>query len=171
MKPDAIVTEIEALAAHYIRPVRSAEEHERWLKDYVEDLKRYPEEALKQACANWRANDKNGKFPSPGQLMALVRQFTDARQPTGVKLEPWRELAPVEYEALTLAAKLRYHEIAGMEARKKAGPLWWNGRPCTLEDLSEDRADRWRTWTAEAARHRDDADRIRQLLARHERRA
>lgn len=168
MRPSDIIDEIEALAGHYIRPVRSSSEHQRWLADYVADLKKFPVHAISTACQMWRSNAANSRCPTPGQLAALCQASYRDPRAMAERATVWAELSDADYERLSLREKIRYQEIAAYEARKKIPAMWWNGRPVTADELPAERAERWRTWSAQARRHYDEAGRLAKFLKRED---
>jgi hypothetical protein len=151
-----IIEELEALASHYIRPVRSAAEHERFLADYLTDLKAYPMDAIEKACKDWRRSEAT-KFPTCGQLLAFVRSAMPKQEVYG---QLWAPLAADDYEKLTMAEKVRYLTTLAMDAATKAGPMWVNGRPAEPDELPE----KWHKWTAISKEHFAEAKRLREKL-------
>lgn len=155
-----IIEELEALASHYIRPVRSTSEHERFLADYLNDLSGFPIEAVMKACQDWRKSDAS-KFPTCGQLLAFVRNAMP--KGSAVNNEAWRHLTDQEYDALTMAEKIRHRTIMAVEAKTKAGPMWRNGKPVSPEDMPES----WHTQQAIARGHYEEASRLKAKLAEY----
>ena len=155
-----IIEELEALASHYIRPVRSTGEHERFLADYLNDLSGFPIEAVMKACQDWRKSDAS-KFPTCGQLLAFARNA----MPKGANVnnEAWRPLTDDEYDRLTMAEKIRHRTIMAMEAKTKAGPMWRGGYPVGPEDMPES----WHTLTAISRGHYEEASRMKAKLAEY----
>lgn len=155
-----IADEIEALSAHYIRPIRSAEEQSRWLADYLTDLGEFPLASVQSACRRWRQSDAT-KFPTPGQLRAMVRAATPSNQdPTANR--PWTPLSDAEYERLTITEKVRHQKLLAMEAGRKAGPMWAGGARASVECMPA----RWHEWKAREANHYEEARRLQAILDR-----
>ena len=153
-----IVKELRALEQFCtFKAVRSGEESERFLKDYLADIQDFPLEAIQKACAEWRKSGST-RFPTPGQLIPLIRQHVAA--PTPERAEPWKPLSDLAYDELSLRDKIRHHRILANEARRKAGPMWLNGRPAGPEELPP----RWHEWSARAENHEAEAQRLSRFL-------
>jgi len=153
-----IATEIEALAVHCRPPLMEAEKRALWLRDWCEDLAKFPIGAVRVACRKYR-NSGATKFPTPGQLVPMVRAEAE-QKPAAERVQPWRPLTDDEYEALSLRGKIEHQRILAGQARRKAGPMWLNGRPAGPDELPE----RWHEWTKRAENHEAEADRLRRYL-------
>lgn len=155
-----IIKELRALEQFCtFKAVRTGEESERFLRDYLADIEELPLEAIKKACAKWRQSGQT-KFPVPGQLIPLIRGCM-AAEPKA-RAEAWRPLDNAEYDALSLPEKIRHHRILSHEARLKAGPMWCNGGPTTAEQMP----DIWRSWNARAENHEAEVGRLKGFLRR-----
>lgn len=156
-----IIAELDALGAHYTRPVRSPEEHARFLQDYLDDLHGFPIEAIRLAVRSWRQSEAT-RFPKSGEFLVHVRRHADKSD--GEKPKAWSDLTNEEYEALPLRAKARHHRILAHQARRKAGPMWTNtgklGRALKLEDMPQ----HWHSWRARADNHDKEANRLEELV-------
>lgn len=153
-----IVKELRALEKFCAFPSgMTGEDRERYLKDYLSDIQEFPLDAIRSACAEWR---KSGsvKFPTSGMLIPIIKRFIGA--PKDERLEPWRALTDDEYRALGLPEKIRHHQILANQARRKAGPMWKNGRPAAPDELP----DIWHSWTRQAENHEAEASRLRKHL-------
>lgn len=149
-----IIRELRALEQFCtFKSVRTGEENERFLKDYLADIQEFPFEAIQKACQKWRQSGQV-KFPTPGQLIPLIRGCM-AAEPRD-RPHVWRELSDSEYEALSLRSKIEHQRILANLARRKAGPMWVNGKPATADQLPE----RWHEWSARAANHEAEATRL-----------
>lgn len=157
-----IVDELQALGQHYIRSIRTPEQEERFLRDYLNDLGSYPLSAIKQGCIAWRNSDAS-KFPTPGQLVAKVRANLPREQRED-RPEPWRHLTEEEYNRLSLRDKIRHRTILAGELRRKAGPMWANGQPVAAEAMPE----RWHELMSRSHGHYEEAGRLKATLARAE---
>lgn len=155
-----IATEIEALAVHCRPPLMEATARALWLRDWCEDLAQFPIEAIRVACRKFRGSGAT-KFPTPGQLLPLIRAEAQEAAPSQ-KIVAWQPLSDAEYDQLSLRDKIRHHRILAHEARRKAGPMWRNGKPATAEDMPEI----WRSWNARADNHEDEAHRLQATLKR-----
>lgn len=159
-----IIEELEALALHYLRPVRTPEQHARALQDYLTDLGDLPVAAIKSGCAAWRKSGAK-KYPTPGELRSMATQFAPTHN--GPKARKWEPITDAEYATYSLRDKIRHQTILGDEALAKAGPMWRNGGPLTREDMGA----AWHQWREAAANHYAEAKRLRETLAEVERRA
>ena len=153
---DTIVSELDALGAHYIRPNRSPAEHTRFLRDFVSDLGPVTPDVVRRACQSWRQSDAN-KFPTPGQLLKKIEALTPQRSAAP---GPWREVSEAEYDRMTLTEKIDHQTILANECDQRAGPMWRNGEPVALEDMP----DVYHTWKRRASDHRKEAKRLRERL-------
>jgi len=153
-----IIKELRALEKFCAFPSgMNGEDRERYLKDYLADIQDFPLDAVKSACAEWR---KSGsvKFPTSGMLIPIIRRFMGA--PKDERMEPWKPLSDLAYDALSLPEKIRHHRIMAGQARLKAGPMWKNGRAAEPSELPAT----WHEWTARAQNHDREADRLRSHL-------
>lgn len=163
-----IIEELDALQEQYWpRPVRTQDQHERFLRDYLRDLDGFAAETVRLACTNWRCSDAT-KFPTPGQLLKLVKALVPKL--SAESFEPWATITDAAYSALSLSAKIRHHQILGQDERLKAGPMWIgekNGRPAAPGELSQ----AWRTHTDRANGHFAEVKRLRDLIIASEKSA
>lgn len=151
-----IIEELQALQAHYPRQARATDEEQRWLRDYVEDLHACPDDAVRYACRRWRQSGAR-KYPTSGELLSFAQQF----QPRGDanetrKTPPWGPVSDYEYDAMTLAEKLRHQTILGNHAQFTAGP---QTKP------KEAMPEAWHEHRERARHHFAEASRLRGLLA------
>ena len=70
---------IEALALHFPTLRRTDAEHRVANRHWMEDLADYPADLIGEACRQWRNSDRE-RFPTPGQLKALVAGLLDHRR-------------------------------------------------------------------------------------------
>lgn len=161
--PSDIVDALESLALHCRAPLMSVDDRSRWMRDWCDDLRSFDIAAIRSATARWRKGDSS-KFPTPGQLLPLVR---NAVAPTGAgqqgrKAMPWRAPTDAEYDAMSLSEKRDTHINLAHEARDKAGPMWSKtlGGPLTPDQLPE----RWHIWTKRAQNHEAEISRLRKIL-------
>jgi len=155
-----IVKELRALEKFCAFPSgMTGEDRERYLKDYLADVQEYPLEAIRNACAEWRKSG-NVKFPTPGMLIPIVRRFMGSA--ASERDEPWKPLSDGAYDALSLPEKIRHHRILAHEARRKAGPMWRNGKPCRAEEMPEI----WRSWNRRAENHETEIGRLQSIRLR-----
>jgi hypothetical protein len=159
---------IEALAVHCRPPLMSVEQRELWMRDWCNDLTEFPAEAIATACRKWRHSGST-KFPTPGQLIPLIRDSLPNKP--GEKVQVWRPLSDAEYANLTVRDKIRHQMILAHEAGSKAGPMFRNtssGGPISKASgihLTEaEMPDTWRTWTEIQRRHLAEAKRLREYL-------
>lgn len=152
-----IITELEALEVHYFRPVRSPEERQRWLRDYLDDLGEFSIDQIRSACVRWRQSGAR-KFPNSGELRAFARDVV--RPSSAPKEGPWRPLSDEEYERLSLSDKIRPQRILAEEAAQRAGPQMIDRRPIPAEEMP----DRWHMWRNRSANHQAEVKRLLKLL-------
>lgn len=163
-----IIDCIEALAVHCRPPLMTTEQRESWMRDWCDDLAQYPAETIASACRKWRHSGSN-KFPTPGQLMPLVREIAPADD--GPKVEVWRPLTDEEYRALSVREKIRHQLILAHQARCKAGPMYRNergasvGRPMGERLSTEQMPETWHRWSRVAEGHEAEAKRLREILS------
>lgn len=156
-----IVKELRALEQFCtFKAVRSGEESERFLKDYLADIQEFPLEAIQKACQKWRTSGQT-KFPVPGQLIPLIRGFVSAA-PATEQVDAWKPLSDLAFDALGLRDKIRHHRILANEARRKAGPMWVNGKPATPEEMPP----HWHEWMSRAENHQAEGQRLNGALKR-----
>lgn len=154
-----IVDAIEALAVHCRPPLMEVEQRTSWMRDWISDLVQFPIEAVTNGCRKWRHSGAT-KFPTPGQLVPMIRASLPAEKVEAV--QPWRPLGDAEYQALTLAEKIRHHEILAHESSRKAGPMWRDGRPLTLDQMSPD----YHEHMARSKNHHAEVKRLREFMKR-----
>lgn len=159
--PSDIVDALESLALHCRAPLMSVEDRSKWMRDWCVDLRDFPIEAIRAATARWRQGETT-KFPTPGQLLPLVRAANHSPDASKRKAMPWRAPTDAEYDAMSLTEKLHAHTCLALQARDKAGPMWVTsmGGPVTPDQLPE----RWHVWTQRAKNHEAEAGRLRQIL-------
>jgi len=165
-KPE-ILNEIEALSVHCRPPLMEANQRTSWLTDWCSDLADFPIEAIRIACRKWRLSGST-KFPTPGQLMPLVRENLPAEKTE--KLTAWRPATEDEYRTMTLREKIREHQILSHEAFTKAGPMFKNAAGASMWKAAgrrlnpEDMPDEHRRWVAEGEYHGTRAKELREKL-------
>jgi hypothetical protein len=172
---DEILPEIEALSVHCRPALMDLETRATWLRDWCDDLSELPIEAIRQGIRKWRHSGAT-KFPTPGQLLPLIREnVPDDRGPAVL---PWREASPAEYQAMSVREKIREHQILAHAAFGKAGPMFRNtsgGGPMSRASgthlTAEQMPGSHQSWLEEARRHAAEAQRLRQYLHAEPRRA
>lgn len=127
------------------------------MKDYLADIEEFPIEAIQKACADWRRSGVT-KFPTSGQLIPMIRKHLVEQLQE--RIGPWQQLNDDAYEALSLREKIRHHRILANEARRKAGPMWANGKPAEAEEMPP----RWHEWSRKAEDHGAEAQRLMRFL-------
>lgn len=167
-KPD-IIDAIESLTAHCRPPLMDTDQRARWLRDWCADLATYPLNAIQSACRNWRRGGSL-KFPTPGQLLPLVRDALPVEKSPAVQI--WREATPDEFRAMSVRDKIRELTILAHQARTKAGPMFRNTTPAgSLAKVSgkhiepHEMPDTYRRWTAIAEEHEAEIGRLRKVLS------
>lgn len=122
-EPSEIIDALEALAIHCRAPLMDVESRARWMRDWCEDLKQFPGDAIRAATARWRQGE-SGKFPTPGQLLPLVRAASPQAPQAGViDTRAWFWPSEEELAGMTLRERKRQFTIMAVEARGKAGPM------------------------------------------------
>lgn len=163
-----IIDEIERLTVHCRPPIMEADLRAGWLADWCADLAEFPIEAVRLAIRDWRHGGQS-KFPTPGQLLPLVRARLPAQK--GPKVEVWREPTEDEYRAMTVREKIRHHHIMAHEAGVKAGPMWRNPegaanirRPMPGHLTIEEMPPTYHHWKRMQANHAAEAKRLREMI-------
>lgn len=153
-----IINELRALEQFCtFKAVRTADEQNRFLADYLADIQEFPLEAIQKACGEWRKSGAT-KFPVPGQLLPLIRKHVAEERAPAPKA--WQPISDAEYGALSLRDKIRHQRILAHEASRKAGPQWANGQPVAAEDMPPT----WRRWREIASGHHAEALRLSGFL-------
>ncbi len=132
--PIEIANEIRALQAHFPHRRRSEEEEERFLADFLEELKGFDLEAVRAACRRWKLGD-NAKFPTVGQLVSMARISLSAATPAqalgGRRMETWSPtiISQAEYEKMPLGAKVRELRLQANHYENQASSLRDKSKP------------------------------------------
>lgn len=123
-----IVDALESLAVHCRPPLMSVDDRSRWMKDWCDDLRQFPGDAIRTACGRWRQGE-NTKFPTPGQLLPLVRSIAKpAHRPAADDIPTvWKWPSEEELSGMTLREKRRQYLIMANEAHGRAGPMGNDG--------------------------------------------
>lgn len=79
---EQIAMSIEALALHFPTLRRTEAEHRIVAHHWADDLAGWPADLIEEACRQWRNSSKD-RFPTAGQLKALVQPIFDHRQSLG----------------------------------------------------------------------------------------
>lgn len=87
-----IALEIEALALHFPVLRYTEAEHRIVNLDWIEDLKGWPVDLIREARRQWR-NSAKEKFPTPGQLKATVQAIFDFRKQIANRAEDFIRLS------------------------------------------------------------------------------
>jgi hypothetical protein len=164
-----IIDAIEALAVHCRPPIMEISQRTLWLRDWCADLSEFPLDAIATACRKWRHSGAT-KFPTPGQLLPLVRDSLPVEK--GARVQPWRPAGPEEFRGMTVREKIRELMILAHEARTKAGPMYRNttarGAPISKASGAhlnpEDMSESYRRWTAVAEGHEAELSRLRKVV-------
>ena len=154
-----IIEALEALAIHCRPSLMGIDERAVWLRDWCNDLAGEDIEAIRVGCQRWRGGT-NHKFPMVGQLMPLIRAAT-VKKGDGPLPQVWSPISDAEYNALSLNDKIRHHQIAASEAGYKAGPMWRDGRPLEISEMSA----AWHHWRGVKANHLAEVKRLRGLIS------
>lgn len=153
-EPSEIIDAMEALAIHCRAPLMDVESRARWMRDWCEDLKQYPGDAIRAATARWRQGE-SGKFPTPGQLLPLVRAASPQAPQAGViDTRAWFWPSEDDLASMTLHERKRQFTIMAVECRGKAGPM----NDAGVHPRPE--------WLVKARNYDVEAKRIAELMAR-----
>jgi hypothetical protein len=166
-----IISEIEALAVHCPPRMMTTEARALWMRDWCSDLSSFPVSAIRAAFTSWRNGD-NARFPTPGQILPMVRANTPRQEGPKIRApDPWAPISDAEYELLSLSEKVRHQLILAAEAGRRAGPMWKNpeggssmARPVAGHTPPESLSDDWHEWTARAANHKAEAARLQRII-------
>lgn len=153
-----IINELEALETHCRAPLMSVEARTAWMRNWCDDLGEFPIDAIRLACRDWRQGT-GGKFPTPGQLLPLIRAKI-VREHNDGDNKPWEPLSDMAYDALPLRDKIRHLGILRTNALAKGGPMWRNGQPLTAEEMPAS----WHEQKKLAQRYADEARRLQGKL-------
>lgn len=147
----------------------SVEQRQMWLRDWCEDLARFPADAVASACRKWR-HSESSKFPTPGQLVPLVEASLPVEK--GPKVEAWRPASEAEYAVMTVREKIRERTILASEAYGKAGPMFRNEGGSGLTRArgthlpAEQMPPTHRHWRQVGDNHMAEVKRLREILHR-----
>jgi hypothetical protein len=141
-----IMEALEALETHCRAPLMAVEQRAAWMRDWCDDLAEFPIHAIQHGCKAWRHSQGVTKFPTPGQLLPLIRANV-AQRPAGAVGEPWRELSDDEYRALSLEDKIRHQRILCTRAYSRAGP---QTKP------ADDMPESWHRWRQIGRNHEEE---------------
>ena len=161
-----IEEELAALATHCPPRLMDVTARVLWMRDWCNDLREFPIEAIRKACTKYR-NSEATRFPPPHALKAMIRLFIP--NPATDKILPWRPLNDEEYEALSIREKRRHHLIMAHEAAVKAGPMWKQSgnemRKARSGHLTPDQMpETWAHWNRAEAGHKAEAKRLYTII-------
>lgn len=117
-----ITDALESLAVICRPPIMDVEARSRWVQTWCEDLSEFPIEAIRAACREWRQGAK-AKFPTPGQLLPLIRAALPKQESVSAPDIPWYWPTERELEAMSLREQRRQNLIMADVTRSKAGPM------------------------------------------------
>jgi hypothetical protein len=163
-----ILDAIEALAVHCRPPMMEISARALWLRDWCADLAEFPLDAIATACRKWRHSGAT-KFPTPGQLLPLVRDSLPVEKTGEVRV--WSPASQSEFAAMSVRDKIRELTILAHEQRTKAGPMFRNTTaPGSLAKVSGKHLEphelplAYRVHTEEAERLEAEIGRLRKIL-------
>jgi len=166
-KSNEIIEAIEALAVHCRPPLMSVEDRTRWLRGWVEDLGEYTIEAVNHACRKWRQGE-SAKFPTPGQLLPLVRSVAKVDN-SGGKVHPWRPISDDEYRDLTVKEKIRHLQIVSHNIKGLHGPMY--SMTLKRQLTPDEMPPQWHEAQASAKRIGGEIKRLREIVLSAQERA
>lgn len=165
--PLEIIAEIDALTIHCRAPLMDVEQRGRWQRDWAQDLAKYEIEIIRQAFRQWRQGESQ-KFPTPGQILPLLERLSNRPAATEPEALAWRyDISEADYRALSLNDKIRHHLAAANHCRRRAGPMWRDGRPMLLEEMPRE----WHDWRERAHNHDMEAKRLKESIGAMDQRA
>lgn len=162
---DEIMEEIEALEAHCRAPLMTVNVRSKWLSDWCADLGNYPFEAVQGAFRDWRQGPST-KFPTPGQIIPMVKAKLRKPEDATAKAVKWEPLTSANYHEASIHDKMKHHRIMAERARFDAGPMyrsgttWGSGVHLEPSEMS----DRWRAYRRSADDHAHQANELRKKL-------
>lgn len=150
-----IVDALESLAVHCRPPLMSVDDRSRWLKDWCDDLAEFDGDAVRLAITRWRQSE-NTKFPTPGQLLPMVRLASkrSSVQPDEGRPRAWTWPSEDELDGMTLTERRRSYLIMASQARGKAGAMGDDGTHPRPE------------WITRSKAYLDEAQRIAGYISR-----
>lgn len=148
-----IIDALESLAVHCRLPLMDVDARSRWMQTWCEDLRDFPVEAIKTACRNWRQGEIT-KFPTPGQLLPMVRSALPRAKLEGSNNAPWAWPSDAELDAMPISEQRRNHLIMASQCRSRVGPM------------NADREHPRPEWLVRAAHHDSEVGRLNGLIAR-----
>ena len=157
-----IIDQIEALAVHCRPPLMSVDHRSLWLRTWCEDLAEFPAEAIRVGCRSWRQGDST-KFPTPGQLLPLVRKAAAPQRAPAPERAPhpaWTPISDELYASLSLVDKAWNQGKMGQWCLGQAGPQPRDTPPDEMPEA-------WKAWRRRATDHFAEETRLKQLLAIH----
>lgn len=162
-----IVDQIETLSAHCRPPLMDVDTKSRWLQSWCEDLAEFSSEVLKAGFRSWRQSD-NVKFPTPGQLLPMMRAAASRANGSGLSSnaapKAWEPISDAEYDQLSLRDKIRHQRILASRAFSKAGPQCSGSLPIPAEQMPQE----WHGWRAVGRNHLAEVERLKKILDRDE---
>lgn len=148
-----IVDALESLAVHCRAPIMDVDSKSRWMQTWCEDLMEYPIETIRAACRAWRQSD-NTKFPTPGQLLPMVRAGLIKPVSEAANNRSWSWPSDGDLAAMTLREQRRQYLIMAHQCRGKAGPMGDDGQHPRPE------------WIGKAKAYDEEAKRVASLISR-----
>lgn len=122
-----IMDAIKSLSVHCRAPIMDVDDRSRWLQTWCEDLAEFPLDAIRSGCRTWRQSD-NTRFPTPGQLLPLIRAATSTPRDSSPNNKSWSWPTDDELASMTLREQRRQYQIMASQCRGKAGPMDNNGK-------------------------------------------
>lgn len=78
-KTTEVAASLARLALHYWRPDFTPAQAKLLLADFLHDLQGYPPKDVEYACAAYRQNPENRFYPTPGQLLEILKRYDPPR--------------------------------------------------------------------------------------------
>jgi hypothetical protein len=110
-RSSTVATEVAAilsrLALHYWRPDFTPAQAKLMLQDFLHDLDGYTPKDVNYACEVYRQNAENRFYPTPGQLLAILRRY-ESPSPRLPRFQAPRQIGMTQ-STKTVAQVLREH--------------------------------------------------------------
>lgn len=111
-----IATTLERLSLHYPQLRRTDAEARLHVRDWAEDFADYPADLIAEAARLWR-NSTAERYPTPGQLKALVAGVWKHRRRLGERAEGWLGVERAQDSEAATAPGARKAELRRASAR------------------------------------------------------
>jgi hypothetical protein len=104
---------LSRLALHFHRPDFTEAQAKLLLADILSDLVAFSPAEINRACAEWRSSPANRFFPTSGQLIGLMRPYSEPRR----RLATFKAVPEIEGPRATKSAAQILAEHAARKAK------------------------------------------------------